>query len=436
MLEKRIKFRYLIKNATTKNEVKRELSSCVEERFNRFQVVKNLFGKEEKRKFIPLDIVYKPIKSLDQKIECYFTDEIRLAYRALVHKGKLRFDFMTAEQCYACNAFVARKSALDKHLETCSFMPGIVYKFENQHITTFEDNFRFMGDLHFSFYFDLGTTCGKKEFYNVEKSDDNMYPISYCFIVAFHPLLELEKITVLRSFNDSLEQLNDISYLSEEMIRYFDPITVKQLQNCAEDVFNKKNYFSLIEMFNCELKFVIDVCKKWMDEKFMRKNAALKMHSKQKYKKKNHVDFSSTKCATCNFNLGLATTKGTFVQDNMTYFAFVVQKEHHFLRNILDPDELKVLKNMKNIESYFSAFKKFIKIFSVLDISQINARNIRTFKQTKLEQIKMISFVYERIMNFPGRSFNHKTLVSRNFFDSVLNLTLGDVVLHHSHIDG
>ena len=39
-------------------------------------------------------------------------------------------------------------------------------------------------------------------------------------------------------------------------------------------------------------------------------------------------------------------------------------------------------------------------------------------------------------MNFPGRSFNHKTLVSRNFFDSVLNLTLGDVVLHHSHIDG
>ena len=227
-----------------------------------------------------------------------------------------------------------------------------------------------MGDLHFSIYFDLGTTCGKKEFYNVEKSDDNMYPISYCFIVAFHPLLEQEKITVLRSFNDSLEQLNDISYLSEEMIRYFDPITAKQLQNCAEDVFNKKNYFSLIEMFDCELKFVIDICKKWMDEKFMRKNAALNMHSKQKYKKKNHVDFSSTKCATCNFNLGLATTKGTFVQDNMTYFAFVVQKEHHFLRNILDPDELKVLKNMKNIESYFSAFEKFIKIFSVLEISQ------------------------------------------------------------------
>ena len=125
ILEKRIKFRYLIKKAPTKNEVKRELSSCVEGRFNRFQVVKNLFGKEEKRKFIPLDIVYKPIKSLDQKIECYFTDEIRLAYRALVHKGKLRFDTMTAEQCYACNAFVAGKSALDQHLETCSFMPGI-----------------------------------------------------------------------------------------------------------------------------------------------------------------------------------------------------------------------------------------------------------------------------------------------------------------------
>ena len=182
VFEQRKKFKYMIKKSPTKNKVKRELYSCVEERFNGFQVVRHLFGKEEKRKFLPLDIVYKPIKRLDQNIECYFTGEIRLADRTLKHRGKLRFDSMTAEQCYACNAFVAGKAALDKHLKSCSFMPGIVYKSENQHITTFEDNFRFMGEQPFAIYFDLETTCGKKEFYNDEKSDTKMYPVSYCFV--------------------------------------------------------------------------------------------------------------------------------------------------------------------------------------------------------------------------------------------------------------
>ena len=114
-------------------------------------------------------------------------------------------------------------------------------------------------------------------------------------------------------------------------------------------------------MFNCELKFVIDICKKWSTEKFIRKNSALDMRSKQEYKKKNPVDFSSAKCAICNFNIALAANNEPFSQD-MTYFSFVVQKEHHFLRNILDPDELKLSKNIKNIEAYFIAFEKFIKI--------------------------------------------------------------------------
>ena len=80
----------MIKKSPTENEVKRELSSCVDERFNGFQVVRHLFGKEAKRKFLPLDIVYKPISRTDQKIERYFTNEIHLVYRVLVHKGKLR----------------------------------------------------------------------------------------------------------------------------------------------------------------------------------------------------------------------------------------------------------------------------------------------------------------------------------------------------------
>ena len=39
-------------------------------------------------------------------------------------------------------------------------------------------------------------------------------------------------------------------------------------------------------------------------------------------------------------------------------------------------------------------------------------------------------------MDFPGQKTDIKTSVSKNFFDSVLNLIFVDVVLHNSHIDG
>ena len=41
-------------------------------------------------------------------------------------------------------------------------MPGLIYKFKNQNISTFDGNVKFMGDLPFSIYFDLETTCRKK----------------------------------------------------------------------------------------------------------------------------------------------------------------------------------------------------------------------------------------------------------------------------------
>ena len=58
------------------------------------------------------------------------------------------------EQCYGCNKFfVQRKN--EKHLENCCSKPGVLYKFNNQNVQTFEDNFRFMGEVPFSVYFDF-----------------------------------------------------------------------------------------------------------------------------------------------------------------------------------------------------------------------------------------------------------------------------------------
>ena len=52
-----------------------------------------------------------------------------------------------------------------------------------------------------------------------------MYPISYCFIIAFNPAFYLNKITVLRSFIDTIKELADVSYFTDDMLRHRDPIT-------------------------------------------------------------------------------------------------------------------------------------------------------------------------------------------------------------------
>ena len=70
---------------------------------------------------------------------------MRNAYRVLSQK-KGRVAPSTADQCYACNKFFIERKSLERHLNSCGHMPGLVYKFENQSIQTFFDNVKFIGD--------------------------------------------------------------------------------------------------------------------------------------------------------------------------------------------------------------------------------------------------------------------------------------------------
>ena len=95
-------------------------------------------------------------------------------------------------------------------------MPSITYKVENQNIKTFFDNIKFMGDLLFSIHFDFETASGKNVYHFDE--DATLYPVSYAFVVAFHPCLNIDKIFVVRRFNHTFEQLNGVGYLSSKML--------------------------------------------------------------------------------------------------------------------------------------------------------------------------------------------------------------------------
>ena len=156
-----------------------------------------------------------------------------------------------------------------------------------------------------------------------------MYVVSYCFIIAFHKSYCLNKITVLRSFNDSLEELADISFLLNEMLEFKDPVTTSQLLSYIQKVISKKSHLALMGIFCCELEFVVDICNNWIYQKFTKQRFFLDFATKKKFKEQNPLNFNDD-CCICGFELGVTKTYGAS-SDKRSYCDFVIKKEHHFL---------------------------------------------------------------------------------------------------------
>ena len=89
----------------------------------------------------------------------------------------------------------------------CSAKGGINYVFDNGQMVNFQDNFKYLGDVPFTVYFDFETTTGKSAFL-----DPKMYVISYCEVYIFHPSLNLDKVVIFRSFQQKSEEIFDLSH--------------------------------------------------------------------------------------------------------------------------------------------------------------------------------------------------------------------------------
>ena len=153
---------------------------------------------------------------------------------------------------------------------------------------------------------------------------------------------------MVRSFNHTFERLNNVSYLKDEMLPFVDPITKRPSRNCAAAMLikTKKIYiYSLSEMFSCELKFVIDLLKKWLAEKFFNSYKEIDMLTKQRLKRQSPIF--------------LPTADSNFPSEKIVGFLdFVIEKEHSFIRNIFDPEDLTLSKNIETLEKYDASFKK------------------------------------------------------------------------------
>ena len=462
--EQKKKFRYITNTKKDNRKIIRDISSCVSEKFNGFLIVRVDFDNESQKNFAPIDIVYQPIKNENEKIKCFFTNKIHLAFRTTFTEGE-KVKHSSAFRCYYCTSFFTRKERFLKHLKICTGKPGYVYNFDTQNILTFEENLKNKHDIPISAYIDFETTAPTDKMFDPECC--KMKPVSYSIIFAFHPSFNFKRVIILRSFGHSLLNLTTINYLTAEQLKYKDEITMKQLRDMAIQVYEKVNPNAIAEMFSVELKFASDCLLKWFNAKY--KKVELSLLEKRNYELKNPIDWENGKCQICTFPIEVKPS--IFCEkdkEKMTYCDFIIQKEHKFLRNVLSISDLSKSDSISTIDSYHKNFKKFLRLCifaesSIKTLNEINDCNheelvnflnekgIENFSQlkekisalnvkskSKISQfnIQIYAYFYNEIMKFPKTSFESDSFTTKYLFEYVHRIINVKIHLHHSHITG
>ena len=81
MFELKSKFHHLALKNPKKQNMVRELSCCINEKYNGFYVISIECSKKLRTKFKPINIIYKPIKSTEKEVLCFSTNDILKSYR-------------------------------------------------------------------------------------------------------------------------------------------------------------------------------------------------------------------------------------------------------------------------------------------------------------------------------------------------------------------
>ena len=170
-----------------------------------------------------------------------------------------------------------------------------------------------------------------------------MFVVSYCQIHSFHPSLNLGKIVIFKSFQQSPEEIYDLNHFKQEHVSYFDKITFCQLKDAAPAVLPCEKSTSLAELFSLELKFIIDTLNNWFSNTIKTKFLELDNIKKQMFIKENCIVPSKTTCCICGF---LVDTEAC--GEHQRWYDFIVEMEYLFLRNIYSEKDVEKME-IKNI---------------------------------------------------------------------------------------
>ena len=222
---------------------------------NGFNIVRVKFNKKLRQHFCPINIIYKPVKKVDDITNCFFIEKLNISFRASFNEGS-KIKHCSALQRYFCSNYYARKDKFDRHFENCTGQPGYVYNFNTQNVLRFEENLKYKEDIPLVAYIDFETTAPTDECLNPESR--KMFAVSYVILFAFDPDLDIDCAITERSFVNSREKLTSLNYLTREQLNFKDNKTLLQLRDCVLAVVDKKNKIAISETFSTELKFTAD----------------------------------------------------------------------------------------------------------------------------------------------------------------------------------
>ena len=372
IFELKDKYRQLSMKEPKKQNIIRQLSSCLIEKYNGFQVISIEFDRKQKKKFKPIDIIYKPTKNPEIELLCYFSKDIAKAYSNFYSiKDKTKRAYSCYE-CYYCRKFFLRPERQKRHMENCSGVPGVIYNFNMQSLISFEDNFNAKGDLSFVIYFDFETTAPTDNCFDPEQK--TMFVVSYVMIVAFHPDLKIDKIIIQRSYAHAIEQLTSLDYFSQDQIKFINKELVRQLKDIAFDVSKRKCKKTMGQMLCVECGLVKKTLLEWFNRKFESQYLKISPFDEFRYERNFPIDWQNDKCVICKFPLKVEPTNYQTPDDEMTFGDFIICYEHTFLRNIYTKEQINYSSDIKDLQSYYETFQKFIHISIVL-ISMLNHYN-------------------------------------------------------------
>ena len=116
---------------------------------------------------------------------------------------------------------------------------------------------------------------------------------------------------IFRSYQQTAEQIYDLSHFKNEHTAFFNKTTFYQLKDTASAVLAHEKLTSLAELFSVELNFTVDTLKDWFSRIIKPKYFEIDSAEKQKIRKDNPLDKNSL-CCLCDFPLAADIEKSWF----------------------------------------------------------------------------------------------------------------------------
>ena len=229
-----------------------------------------------------------------------------------------------------------------------------------------------------------------------------MFVVSYVLIVAFHQVLNLNRIIIQRSYSQSLEELITIKYLNDDQMKFIDSQTLNQLKDIAINISKRKCKNTIDQMFCVETVCVEKTLLEWFNKKLKSQNLEIPALTKLIYEEKNSINWKKGKCVICKMPLKIEPTSFETLEDEMTYGDFVIRFEHKFIRNIYTIEQIKQSDDLKGLENYYKAYQKFISI-SIGLLSMFNNYNRNNEINVETSEFIDESFAHDRIDELKNR---------------------------------